>query len=113
MKVGKSGVKRLLRWTLKSNPDCGKVCQKCYNGDLSARKAAEERLEASATRANAAALKDAGGSVQQQKHQRSREATNDSSARESPASFRAAAFARVAEASNLSSAALRALRSPL
>ena len=44
VKVEKSDVKRLLRWTLKSNPNCGKVCQKCYNEDLSARKAAEERL---------------------------------------------------------------------
>ena len=83
VKVLKSDAKKLLRWKLKSNPDCGKVCQKCYNEDLCARKAAEERLAASATRANAAALKDAGGSVQQQKPQRSREATNDSSARES------------------------------
>jgi len=69
VKVLKSDAKKLLRWKLKSNPDCGKVCQKCYNEDLCARKAAEERLAASATRANAAALKDAGGSVQQQKPQ--------------------------------------------
>ena len=63
VKVEKSDVKLLLRWMLKSNPDCRKVCQNCYNEDLSARKAAEERLEASATRANAAALKDAGDSL--------------------------------------------------
>ena len=78
VKVLKSNAESLLRWKLKSNPDCGKVCQKCYNEDLRARKAAEERLAASATRSNAAALRSAGGSVQQQKHQRSREATNDS-----------------------------------
>ena len=78
VKVLKSNAESLLRWKLKSNPDWGKVCQKCYNEDLRARKAAEERLAASATRSNAAALRSAGGSVQQQKHQRSREATNDS-----------------------------------
>ena len=81
VKVEKSDVKRLLRWTLKSNPACGKVCQKCYTEDLHARKAAEEKLGASATRANAAALKSAGGSVQQRKPYRSREVTNDRSAR--------------------------------
>ena len=78
VKVLKSNAKSLLKWSLKSNPHCGKVCQNCYNEDLRARKAAEERLAASATRSNAAALKSAGGSVQQQKPQRAREATNDS-----------------------------------
>ena len=79
--VEKSDVKRLLKWSLKSNPHCGKVCQKCYTEDLRARKAAEEKLGASATRTNAAALKSAGGSVQQRKPYRSREVTNDRSAR--------------------------------